>query len=204
MTPPRSRPKMIYGGHKAMMEEAVAMILHRGEIDGVTVRLPGILARPKGPVGDEIGVHVRPVPCLERGRGVRLSGLRRRDDLGAVGRALCGQFRPCARRSTPRCCRRPARSPCLPSGSRWARWRRKSRASAARPPPGHLSPRCRAGGRVRRTAAASHARRRTAVLRMTAILLHWSPAPSRTIAQGDERCGSDGWTSTCWSRSTRC
>ena len=41
-------PKMIYGGHKAMMEHAVAMVSNRGLIDGVTVRLPGILARPKG------------------------------------------------------------------------------------------------------------------------------------------------------------
>ena len=44
-------PKMIYGGHKAMMEHAVAMMSNRGMIDGVTVRLPGILARPKGPSG---------------------------------------------------------------------------------------------------------------------------------------------------------
>jgi nucleoside-diphosphate-sugar epimerase len=44
-------PKMIYGGHKAMMEHAVAMFCARGMIDGVTVRLPGILARPKGPSG---------------------------------------------------------------------------------------------------------------------------------------------------------
>jgi len=44
-------PKMIYGGHKAMMEHAVAMFSNRGVIDGVTVRLPGILARPKGPSG---------------------------------------------------------------------------------------------------------------------------------------------------------
>lgn len=44
-------PKMIYGGHKAMMEHAVAMLSNRGAIDGVTVRLPGILARPKGPSG---------------------------------------------------------------------------------------------------------------------------------------------------------
>lgn len=44
-------PKMIYGGHKAMMEDAVAMFSNRGLIDGVTVRLPGILARPKGPSG---------------------------------------------------------------------------------------------------------------------------------------------------------
>jgi len=44
-------PKMIYGGHKAMMEDAVAMMSNRGMIDGVTLRLPGILARPKGPSG---------------------------------------------------------------------------------------------------------------------------------------------------------
>jgi D-erythronate 2-dehydrogenase len=44
-------PKMVYGGHKAMMEVAVAMMHHRGEIEGISVRLPGILARPKGPSG---------------------------------------------------------------------------------------------------------------------------------------------------------
>ncbi len=44
-------PRMIYGGHKAMMETAVAMYSNRGAIDGVSVRLPGILARPKGPSG---------------------------------------------------------------------------------------------------------------------------------------------------------
>lgn len=44
-------PRMVYGGHKAMMEHAVALFSNRGLIDGVTVRLPGILARPKGPSG---------------------------------------------------------------------------------------------------------------------------------------------------------
>ncbi|OYW88494.1 MAG: epimerase [Sphingobium sp. 32-64-5] len=44
-------PRMVYGGHKAMMELAVSMMHHRGEIEGITVRLPGILARPKGPSG---------------------------------------------------------------------------------------------------------------------------------------------------------
>lgn len=44
-------PKMVYGGQKAMMEDAVAMFSNRGLIDAVTVRLPGILARPKGPSG---------------------------------------------------------------------------------------------------------------------------------------------------------
>lgn len=44
-------PKMIYGGHKAMMETAVAMLSNRSAIDGVSLRLPGILARPKGSSG---------------------------------------------------------------------------------------------------------------------------------------------------------
>ncbi len=44
-------PKMVYGGHKAMMELAISMMHNRGEIDGISVRLPGILARPKGPSG---------------------------------------------------------------------------------------------------------------------------------------------------------
>ena len=44
-------PRMIYGGHKAMMESAVAMLSNRGVIDGVSLRLSGILARPKGPSG---------------------------------------------------------------------------------------------------------------------------------------------------------
>ncbi|EQB12841.1 NAD-dependent epimerase/dehydratase family protein [Sphingobium lactosutens] len=44
-------PRLIYGGHKAMMEQALAMLSNRGAIDGVTIRLPGVLARPKGPSG---------------------------------------------------------------------------------------------------------------------------------------------------------
>jgi nucleoside-diphosphate-sugar epimerase len=44
-------PKLVYGGHKAMMEQAVAMLSNRGVIDGVSLRLPGILARPKGVSG---------------------------------------------------------------------------------------------------------------------------------------------------------
>lgn len=44
-------PKLIYGGHKAMMEAAVALFSQRGAIDGVSLRLPGVLARPQGPSG---------------------------------------------------------------------------------------------------------------------------------------------------------
>ncbi len=44
-------PELVYGGHKAMMEIAVAMMSNRRMIDGISIRLPGILARPKGPSG---------------------------------------------------------------------------------------------------------------------------------------------------------
>lgn len=44
-------PRMIYGAHKAMMEHAVALFTNRGMIEGASLRLPGILARPKGPSG---------------------------------------------------------------------------------------------------------------------------------------------------------
>jgi nucleoside-diphosphate-sugar epimerase len=44
-------PELIYGGHKAMMEMAVTMFSNRKAIDGLSIRLPGILARPKAPSG---------------------------------------------------------------------------------------------------------------------------------------------------------
>jgi D-erythronate 2-dehydrogenase len=44
-------PKLIYAGHKAMLEQAVTMFSNRGGIDGLTIRLPGILARSKGSSG---------------------------------------------------------------------------------------------------------------------------------------------------------
>lgn len=44
-------PELIYGGHKAMMEVAIATFSNRKAIDGASIRLPGILARPKGPNG---------------------------------------------------------------------------------------------------------------------------------------------------------
>lgn len=44
-------PRLVYGGHKAMMEQAVTMLSNRGTIDGISLRLPGILARPRGPSG---------------------------------------------------------------------------------------------------------------------------------------------------------
>jgi len=44
-------PRMIYGAHKAMAEVMVATLSRRGAIDGLSLRLPGILARPRGSSG---------------------------------------------------------------------------------------------------------------------------------------------------------
>ncbi|MDF7776393.1 NAD-dependent epimerase/dehydratase family protein [Sphingomonas sp. AOB5] len=44
-------PGMTYGAHKLMMEIALADLHRRGMVDAVTLRLPGILARPMGPSG---------------------------------------------------------------------------------------------------------------------------------------------------------
>ena len=44
-------PQMLYGAHKAMMEEWIACLSRRGAIDGLSLRLPGILARPRAPSG---------------------------------------------------------------------------------------------------------------------------------------------------------
>lgn len=44
-------PKLLYGAHKAMMEQWLATLTRRGDIDAVSLRLSGVVARPKGPSG---------------------------------------------------------------------------------------------------------------------------------------------------------
>ncbi|MES2300836.1 MAG: NAD-dependent epimerase/dehydratase family protein, partial [Pseudomonadota bacterium] len=45
------RPRMVYGAHKAMIEQWIATLTRRGTIDGLSLRFPGVVARPKGPSG---------------------------------------------------------------------------------------------------------------------------------------------------------
>lgn len=45
------RPTMLYGSHKAMMEQWAATHSRRGTLDALSLRLPGIVARPVGPSG---------------------------------------------------------------------------------------------------------------------------------------------------------
>ena len=44
-------PQLLYGAHKAMMETWIATQSRRGAIQGLSLRLPGIVARPKAPSG---------------------------------------------------------------------------------------------------------------------------------------------------------
>ncbi|MEP3891920.1 MAG: NAD-dependent epimerase/dehydratase family protein [Hellea sp.] len=46
-----TRPTMLYGAHKLMMENWIECMSLRGAIDGISLRLPGVVARPKSPSG---------------------------------------------------------------------------------------------------------------------------------------------------------
>lgn len=45
------RPMLRYGAHKAMLEEWIATLTRRGLVRGLSLRLPGIIARPPAPSG---------------------------------------------------------------------------------------------------------------------------------------------------------
>ena len=44
-------PRMLYGTHKAMVETWLAALSRRGELSAISLRLPGIVARPQAPSG---------------------------------------------------------------------------------------------------------------------------------------------------------
>lgn len=44
-------PTLLYGAHKAMMEQWLATLTRRGELDAISLRLSGVVARPRGPSG---------------------------------------------------------------------------------------------------------------------------------------------------------
>lgn len=44
-------PQMLYGAHKAMLETWLEALSRRGQLSAISVRLPGIVARPQGPSG---------------------------------------------------------------------------------------------------------------------------------------------------------
>jgi nucleoside-diphosphate-sugar epimerase len=44
-------PRLIYGAHKSMVETMLATLHRRGALNGIALRLPGVIARPRGPSG---------------------------------------------------------------------------------------------------------------------------------------------------------
>ena len=46
-----ARPSLTYGAHKLMVETALANLTRLGRIDGLALRLPGVVARPRAPSG---------------------------------------------------------------------------------------------------------------------------------------------------------
>jgi len=47
----RARPALTYGAHKLMAEVALANLKRLGRLDGIALRLPGIVARPRASIG---------------------------------------------------------------------------------------------------------------------------------------------------------
>lgn len=45
------RPRLLYGAHKAIIEAWLGTLARRGELQPISIRLPGIVARPQGPSG---------------------------------------------------------------------------------------------------------------------------------------------------------
>jgi nucleoside-diphosphate-sugar epimerase len=45
------RPHLIYGAHKALMETWLATLSRRGDVEAISLRLPGIVARPRAASG---------------------------------------------------------------------------------------------------------------------------------------------------------
>ena len=44
-------PRLLYGAHKVMIETWLDTLTRRGEVNGLSLRLPGIVARPRSPSG---------------------------------------------------------------------------------------------------------------------------------------------------------
>lgn len=65
-------PMLRYGAHKAMMEEWMATLTRRGAIRGLSLRLPGIVARPLGPSGMKSAYMSNLFHDLKSGREIAL------------------------------------------------------------------------------------------------------------------------------------
>lgn len=65
------RPALSYGAHKQMAEIALADATRRGLLDGRSLRLPGIVARPRGPAGQTSAFMSELLHALAAGEPMR-------------------------------------------------------------------------------------------------------------------------------------
>lgn len=63
-----SRPMLSYGAHKRMTEILLADLSRRGQLDGLSLRLPGIVARPLSPTGHGSAFMSDLIRCLGAGQ----------------------------------------------------------------------------------------------------------------------------------------
>lgn len=66
------RPMLRYGAHKAMVEEWLATLTRRGDVRGLSLRLPGIVARPLAPSGMKSAFLSNLFHALEAGEAITL------------------------------------------------------------------------------------------------------------------------------------
>lgn len=66
------RPMLRYGAHKAMLEEWIATLTRRGLVRGLSLRLPGILARPLAPSGMKSAFLSNLFHALKAGEAITL------------------------------------------------------------------------------------------------------------------------------------
>lgn len=65
-------PRLFYGAHKAMIETWVSTLTRRAAMDGVSLRFPGIVARPRAPSGMSSAFLSELFHGLHDGSGVTL------------------------------------------------------------------------------------------------------------------------------------
>lgn len=66
------QPRLVYGLHKRMVEVAIETMTRRGEIDGLALRLPGVVARPGDGAGLKSAFMSRIFDALLGGRDITL------------------------------------------------------------------------------------------------------------------------------------